>query len=366
MPLLQDLSKLARSVNPSLAGRGRAKPRALKIVVVGAGAIGGSVGAWLSERHDNVWLHDLPAVNLRLRRQGLTVYLQGHRAEAPAVPVRVLDDLAGAADADVLVLAVKTYGLDALAARVRERLGDRALVVGLQNGLANQQILPRYFSRVIYGVISYNAWLDPDGAIGYQKKGPLHLGTRHNELPAELAEVTRLFDQGVPTHATDRIADAAHCKLVVNLTNSLTTLVGLNFRPISDEALFQRLLTRQLYEGVRVLKAAGVREVRLGGMPPWALMIAGATLPRALTRGLFRRNVKKMVVSSMAQDVLTRHAADTELETINGYLVGLARRHGVATPVNDAILAMCRREFARGSFQPLDVTEVWREVEKAR
>jgi len=218
---------------------------------------------------------------------------------------------------------------------------------------------------VVYGVISYNAWIDADGAIGFQKPGPLHLGTRHQELADELAELTRLFAQGVETHACERITDAAHCKLVINLTNSLTTLIGLSYRPISDEALFQRLLTTQLYEGVTVLRAAGVREVRLGGMPPWSLLIAGATLPRALTRGMFRRNVKKMVVSSMAQDVMGRGGAQTELETLNGYLLALARRHDVSTPVNDAIYALCTREFARPEFAPLDVAEVWRQVRGA-
>jgi len=366
MNLVSDVKKLVSSIDPSLAsGRGRAKPRALKVVMVGAGAIGGTVGAWIAARYDNLWFFDLPEVAARLRRDGLTTYPQGHREQAETVRVRVLDTLDQARDADVVVLCVKNYSLERLAALVRERLGDRAVIVGLQNGLANQAILPRYFSRVIYGVISYNAWLDPDGAIGWQKKGPLHLGTRHNELQDELAEVTRLFSSGVETHATDAIGDAAHCKLVINLTNSLTTLVGLNVRPISDEALFQKLLTSQLYEGVRVLKAAGVRETRLGGMPPWALMYAGATLPRALTRGLFRRNVKKMVMSSMAQDVLTRHGSDTELETINAYLLDLARRHGVATPFNDAIYAMCEREFARPDFAPLDVADVWREVARA-
>jgi 2-dehydropantoate 2-reductase len=363
MAILNDVRKLAGSIDLSLtAGRGRAKPRALKIVMLGAGAIGGSVAAWISERYDNLHVLDLPEVNARLRRDGLTTYLQGHRDEATTVRVRVLDDLDHAADADVLVLCVKNYSLDAIARKVRERLGDRALIVGLQNGVANQAILPKYFSRVIYGVISYNAWLDPDGAIGYQKKGPLHLGTRHNELQDELAEVTRLFSSGVETHATDAIGDAAHCKLVINLTNSLTTLVGLNFRPISDEALFQKLLTNQLHEGVQIVKAAGYRESRLGGMPPWALMTAGAKLPRLFTKAMFRRNVKKMVVSSMAQDVLTRHGTQTELETINAYLLGLARRHGVTTPYNDAIYALCTREFARPDFAPLDVTEVWREV----
>lgn len=363
MAMLRDFRKLASSVDWSLAsGRSRAQPRRLKIVMMGVGAIGGSVGAWLAQHYDNVHFLDLPEVNARLRRDGLTVYPQGRRDEARTVAVRVIDDLCEAADADVVVLGVKNYNLDTIARMVRDRLGDRVLIVGMQNGMANQSILPKYFSRVIYCVVSYNAWIDHDHAIGYQKKGPLHLGTRHNELQDELAEVTRIFNLGVETHATEAIADAAHCKLVINLTNSLTTLVGLNFRPISDEGLFQKLLTTMLDEGVQAVKAAGYKESRLGGMPPWILMKAGARLPHALTRGMFRRNVKKMVVSSMAQDVIARGNKDSELETINGYLLDLAHRHGVSVPYNQAIYDLCKREFARAPFTPLDVAEVHREV----
>lgn len=366
MPILNDVKKLAASIDlSSLSGRGRAKPRSLKIVMLGAGAIGGSVGAWIAEKYDNIYFLDLPEVNARLRREGLSVYTQGRREAAQRIPVRVIDDLSEAPDADIVVLGVKSYSLDKIAQLVRDKLGDRPLIVAMQNGLANQAILPKYFSRVIYCVISYNAWLDADGAIGYQKKGPLHLGTRHNELQDELREVTRIFNLGLETHATDAIGDAAHCKLVINLTNSLTTLIGLNFRPISNEALFQKLLTNLLYEGVQVVKAAGYKESRLGGMPPWAVVRAGAQLPRAVTKGMFARNVKKMVISSMAQDVIARGGSQSELETLNAYILDLARRYGVKTPYNDVIYAMCKREFAKPDFAPLDVREVWQEVERA-
>jgi hypothetical protein len=56
----------------------------------------------------------------------------------------------------------------------------------------------------------------------------------------------------------------------------------------------------------------------------------------------------------MAQDVIQRKNSQSELESINGYFVGLAEKVGVYAPYNKAIYELCRREFARPSFHPLD------------
>ena len=359
MSVLERTRKLVASIDRDVLRGGRRKQvKHLKVVVAGAGVIGGAVAAWISENYDNLFVVDLPEVAARLRRDGVTTYPEGRPDLAQHVPLQVLPDFEAARDADVVVLGVKNYHLDAAARQLREAAGDGPLVMGMQNGAANQEILPRYFSKTAYGVISFNAWTDEQGRIGYQQKGPLHIGTRYNELRAELDEIADVFNLGVETHVTDRLADAVHAKLVLNLTNSLTTLMGLGVRPIEDEALFQRLLTNLLAEGVAIVKAAGYRESRLGGMPPWLKIQAGAVLPRFLTAGMFRRNAKKMVMSSMAQDVIQHGRADTELETINGYLLSLADRHGLAVPYNRAVYVLCREHFARDDFTPLSLSAI--------
>ncbi len=335
----------------------------LRVLVVGAGAIGATVGGWLAAEKNEVRFYDRGAVAERLRARGLELYWQERPHERQRISVEVVSSLADAGEVDIAVLAVKTYSLAAVAEEVRRALGDEPVIVALQNGVRNQEILPQFFSKVLFGVVSYNAWVDEPGVVGYQKKGPLHLGALKPELQGELEVVCRYLSLGVPTHPTRRLRDATHCKLVINLANSLTTLVGHTVRPIDDPQLFQWLLTNLTYEGVRVVKAAGVREVRLGGMPSWKLMWAAARLPPFLTRRAFAKNVRKMVLSSMAQDVLGRQSSATELDDINGYLLSLAAKHGVAAPFNHAVYELCQREFAKADFQPLPLAEV---AERAR
>ncbi len=334
----------------------------MKIVFFGAGAIGQSVGGWIAPHHGNVYFLDRGEVAKIMKEKGISLFEQNKQDQKTSVRVKVIDDIGEAADADVIVIGVKNFSLDAVAKAVREKAGDRPVIIAMQNGVENQAILPKYFSKVIYCVIGYNAWFDQPGVVGYQKKGPLVFGTKDNELMEEMREIAGIFNRGVETVVVDHLQDAAHSKVIINLTNSLTTLIGHGFRPVSDEKLFQKLLTNLLYEGTRIATAAGYHECKIGGMPPWLLMKLGATLPQFLTRPMFRKNARKMVMSSMAQDIIQRGGHDSELETINGYMVGLAEKHNIDAPYNRAIYELCRREFAKKKFEPMDIRDVWAAV----
>jgi 2-dehydropantoate 2-reductase len=117
-------------------------------------------------------------------------------------------------------------------------------------------------------------------------------------------------------------------------------------------------------KGVRIVKAAGYKECKLGGMPSWALIAIGAKLPQLFTRGMFRRNVAKMVMSSMSQDILQRGGTESELDSLTGYILSLADKSGVKAPFNRTIYELSHERFGRPDFRPLDVLEVWARVQE--
>jgi 2-dehydropantoate 2-reductase len=330
------------------------------VVVFGAGAVGATVGGWLAEKHPDVWLVDLPPLVERLRAGGLTLYLGGEKERAATVKVKATSDLSEVGKPDLVIVAVKTYSLDKVCALLKDKLGD-VLLLALQNGVDNQTIVPKHFPRSLFGVVSYNAWIDEPGVVGYQKKGPLVLGTPDGSLGTEAKEAAALLSRGVETVVTDHFQDAAYSKMVINLTNSLQALIGHPLTPIENRALFQNVLTHLVWEGVQIVRAAGHRECRLGGMPSWKLMWAAANLPPFLTRGAFEKNVKKMVMSSMAQDVLQRGGADSELETLNGHFIQMADKHHLKVPYNRAVYSLCKERFGKG-LPPLGIEAVWSAV----
>ena len=252
---------------------------------------------------------DVGEIAAAMRDFGVTVYEIGNPERTRrTVKVHVAERLSDGRDVDIVVLAVKNYSLEDVARKTREELGDRPIVVSMANGRDNQDILPRYFSRAIYCVVGYNARRDKPVVVGYQKKGPLLIGTPDNSLPAELRLVQGTLVPGCPTEIVDRLQDVVHTKIVMNLTNALDALVGQGFQPISNFPVYQHLLSQTLWEGVQVVQAAGYREHRISGMPSFALLHLSALLPGWATRPLFRLKLRTMVMASMTQDVALRGA----------------------------------------------------------
>jgi 2-dehydropantoate 2-reductase len=337
-----------------------------KILFIGPGAIGASVAAWLAEHYPSVFIMGHGASQAALRQNGITTYAFAAPDQTRrTVRVATVDRPGDVADADIVVLAVKNYSLEEVARQVRDELGDRPIAVSMANGIDNQRIVPKFFSRAIYCVVGYNARRDQPVVVGYQRKGPLLIGTSDNTLGDELRLVQSILARGCPTEITDRLQDAVHTKIVFNLTNALDALVGRGAKPLSSPAIYQTLLTQTLWEGVRVIRAAGYREHRIGGFPPFALLHLVATVPGWLTRPLFKRELRAMAMSSMTQDVVLRGAHDTELESITGYIVRLAAEHGVPAPYNGAIYRLGREKFRPG-FEPLSCEDVLAAVERER
>jgi 2-dehydropantoate 2-reductase len=337
-----------------------------KILFIGPGAIGASVAAWVADSYPSVFIMGHGETQAALRQNGITTYAFEQPNETRrTVRVAAVDRPGDVGDADIVVLAVKNYSLEAVARQVREELGDRPIVVSMANGIDNQHILPKFFSKVIYGVVGYNARRDEPVVVGYQRKGPLLIGTPDNTLGDELRLVQSILVRGCPTEITNRLQDAVHTKIVINLTNALDALIGRGARPLSNLAVYQQLLSQTLWEGVRIMRAAGYREHRIAGIPPFALLHLVAVLPGWLTRPLFKRELRAMRMSSMTQDVVLRGASDTELESITGYVVRLAAEHGVPAPYNRAIYRLGREKFRPG-FAPLRCEEVLAAVERAR
>ena len=221
-----------------------------KILFVGPGAIGASVAAWVAESYLAVFILGRGETLAALRKNGITTYAFAEPERTRRnVRVATVDRAGDIDDVDIVVLAVKNYSLEAVARQLRAELGDRPIVVSLANGIDNQRILPKFFSKVIYGVVGYNARRDEPVVVGYQRKGPLLIGTPDNSLSDEMRLVQSILARGCPTEIVDRLQDAVHTKIVINLTNALDALVGRGARPLTDLAIYQRSLVADALGG---------------------------------------------------------------------------------------------------------------------
>lgn len=338
-----------------------------KIIIYGAGAIGCTLAAWLSEKHDHTYLLSRGESAKQIRKRGLEIYSSPHpdpihRKGSKIVPIKVIESIDEVENPDVIALAVKNYSLPTIVKSLGGKIKNDTIVIGLQNGLKNQDLLSPIKANVIYGVLAYNSWMDEPGVVGFQQKGGLIIGSSANSKEQELKNVASLFNKGIETFIAKDWRNVAHTKLLINLSNSITTLVGKKFQNTKRPDLLQKIISNMMFEGVNILKAEGIEEERIKGLPSWTLLKASAVLPQLITTPLFRKNLKKMGMSSMAQDIFNRNASDTELDDINGYMLSLADKHRMTAPYNHAVYRLCKEQFGKAGFEGMSVEDVWQEI----
>jgi 2-dehydropantoate 2-reductase len=328
------------------------------VLVVGAGAIGLSITGWIFPHNKNLHLLARGESVNAIRSHGLRLYQIGQEATTAPIPVKVIESLDEVPPPDIIIITVKNYDLDKTAQTLWHQLGNcRPIIASLQNGVENQQILPKYFSKAIYGVVCYNAWRDGVGKVSYVKRGHLIIGTLRSDLRTELQTVEDVFKPGLDCSVTNRLQDAVHCKLAINLINALMALVGFRKRSIESEKILVHMTTRLLEEGIQVLQAAGFKEHYLGSLPSWSDIRIAVDIPESTANPLYDFIVNRVGPTSMTQDVFGGKTT-TELESLNGYMLELARRVGVPMPINQAIYEIAKERFCSG-FRPIEEIDLW-------
>ena len=238
------------------------------VLIYGAGSIGSTIGGWIAQSYVNAYLVARGEHAEIMKQRGLTLYCATSK-QPETIHVNLIDDLSEASSVKVLILTVKNYDVEEAAENISAKLGDETIIVALQNGVENQRTLPKYFSKVIYGVVGYSAGVERPGVIKYQSRGPVYLGTVDNRLKFSIEEICSTFNQSFHAEITPRLQDTVHCKIVLNLTNALFTLAGLNYREISSYNKLATMTSALLNEGIEIITAAGYNEYRMKNYPSW-------------------------------------------------------------------------------------------------
>jgi len=333
----------------------------LTVVIYGIGGIGATLGGWLSQKNDNVYLLSRGKNAKALKSNGLILKnIVSDTTET--IKVNVIEDLNEIQNIDVVVITVKNYDLEEVAKDIFEKLGNNPIVVGLQNGFENQQTLPKYFTKVVYAVVVQSGWIEEPGIIGTRGKGHLTLGTPENKNLEITEKVAKILNLGIPTITTQEFQDAAHSKLIINLSNATFTLISSELK--DDDAIFTlwKIFLNVYLEGVNVVKAAGYKEFRLKGLPSWEVMAMGKNLDKATAINNFGRNLKYSWFNSMAQDMIHRKKNQSELESLTGYLIKLADSLDIKIPYNRTIYKLSKEQFKKVPYQPLPVEVVWEKI----
>ncbi|MFI6422624.1 ketopantoate reductase family protein [Streptomyces sp. NPDC050842] len=291
----------------------------MKILVVGAGATGGYFGALLARSGQDVTFLVRPARAAALRERGLRVV--GRDEEWVLTPRLVTaDELTG--PYDLVLLSVKSTGLDRAVEDIAPAVGPDTALVPLLNGLAHIDVLNARFgaSAVLGGVAKVVTTLDDTGDI--RRLAPLaHLafGEQDGTVSPRVEKIRAVLDAaGIDAPVPERVMTAMWHKWVFITTfGAVTSLMRGTVGDVYDTPGGPALGPAVLDEAAAVAAAAGhpVPEAE-----------------RAATLAVVSASGSRMV-PSLYRDLTA--GQPTEVEHLFGDLTDRARAFGVATPLLD-------------------------------
>lgn len=333
------------------------------IVIYGAGAMGITLAVWLTNNGNKVSLLTRPGKADQLRQKNISL-IEGDKVISESSEINIIDQLDPEVAIDCLIITVKNFHLEQVCKDISQVIGRDTLVLGLQNGVANQEILPRYFTNVIYAIINYNAWLvdadknENDMRWQVNINGPIVLGTANHQLVQKTHFLVSLFSNFISCHYSQDFKDDSHAKLIANLSNAVTTVIGNSHHQPESLKPLQKIFTRLTYEAVQTLKAAGIKESKVSLLPSWALINLSIYVPAMVTRPIFRKKLALIGSTSMASDILSKGDGISELDSINGYLVGLASQFQVQAPYSKKLYQLCQKNFSQTPFKAITAQQL--------
>jgi 2-dehydropantoate 2-reductase len=296
----------------------------MRIVVLGAGAVGGYFGARLAAAGEDVSFIARGAHAEAMRRDGLRVLSEGGDILLP--DVRVLDDPANAGVADIVLVAVKMYDLADAAARLGSLVSMETAVVPFQNGVEASLILQKRLGRrpVCGGVVYIGGHIEAPGVIRHQGRmarlvfGELD-GSRSWRLEALAAACEAA---GIEALLSERVQVEQWKKFVFLAPFAgITCLIRGPVGAVRDDPAAWARFEALVRETVAVGRAQGV---------PLPDDIVEERL--ALVRGL-----PPAMRSSMLADL--EAGRRLELDWLTGAVVRLGRSAGIAVPASEEVLA---------------------------
>ena len=318
----------------------------MRYVILGAGAVGATIGGRLAEVGHAVTLVGRGEHAAVVKRDGLLLAMPDRTVHLP-VPMVTMAELRLAAD-DVLFLGVKSQDtahlLGQLAAVPVDGDASDLPVFCAQNGVANEGAVLRHFARV-YGVcVNIPATHLEPGVVeapATPVSGILQLG-RYPAGTDDLASTVAadLRRSGFLAEIRADVMAWKRAKLLSNLANALQVLCvgGFEWRASGDDVT-GAVMARMRAEARACFGAAG-----------WTVTDAEQFRADANAFQMAAVNGQLRGGGSTWQSV-ERGLPSVETDYLNGEIVRLGRLHGVPTPVNAAIQA-AMREITRRSRQP--------------
>jgi 2-dehydropantoate 2-reductase len=326
----------------------------MRIAIIGAGAIGSVIGGLLSKAGEDIILvgrkPHIDAINqngLILEGGPGTIVIKVKAAEN-------LDFKPGLA-----LLTVKAQHVVSSVTETQQFLSGTQ-VVTMQNGVQSDDQAAGLLGKknIISSVVAFNGQFLEPGKVSYSipfSKTALLIGEPFGNKGNRLQTLSALLNKAIGTDISEDIRAAHWTKLIWNLQTAVPAITGLSYQDSYQYPEVRELTISLLKEGLKVIKAAGIKTANVPGFPIEPIeAMARESLPTAssLLKKIAESLGKVPVLGSTLQSI--KRGTSTEVDYLNGEIVNIGKKNGIPTPVNSLVVGLVHQIETTRKFLTID------------
>jgi 2-dehydropantoate 2-reductase len=320
-----------------------------KLAVLGAGAIGSTIGAYLTRAGCDITLIDLwPAHVEAMQQSGLKVSAQDEEFTVKVKAVHLADVCALRCQFDAVLLSVKSYDSVWATTFIAPYLTPAGVLVSAQNGINEDLVAPVIgYTRTLGCVVTIGAGLYEPGHVtrtSAPTRPSFAVGELNGMMTPRIQELVTVLMPAGPAHATANLWGDRWAKLTVNsMANALAGITGMGSAALRRAPESFPICLQIACEALTVAQTLGVQVEPVGGIPAQRYLEAARGVGREELRAQWVEAGQGLGAGrpSLLQDVLKNRR--TEVDYLNGYVVRKGREVGVPTPMNEAIVGLTKR-----------------------
>jgi len=292
----------------------------MNIVIIGAGAIGSLFGALLL-KNNNVWLIGRKSHISAIKKSGLVIEDKTQlnvkiNAEESVDRITSFPDL--------LILTVKSYDTESAILDARKIISKDTIVLSLQNGLDSVDKIKKFVdcNKIIAGVTTHGAFFYKPGFIKHTGKGTTILGELNGQKTKRIVNIVDTFNGiGIETIVSKNIIRDLWTKAIVNSSiNPLTTFFQCKNGYLLKNPILEKLVEKVCMESTNIANTDGLN------------LTYNEMFEK--TKEVIRNTSENQ--SSMLQSF--KKGKKTEIESINGKLVEIGRKHDIDVSLNEMLI----------------------------
>ncbi len=318
------------------------------IAIIGAGAIGSVVAAYLTKAGINVLLVGRQDQVDAISQSGLSI-IKTDGKETVNVPAATKLSR----EYDLVIFTVKTQDIEAAYQSNHDFLPPSTNILTTQNGVQADNLLSTHFEpeKIISSIVMFGATYVKPGEVTYNFPGDWIIGKPFGVNDLRVTEVEQILQKAFKIVLTSEITGMKWLKLFVNFNNCIPALIGKSMQETFADMDLCRLSILLLREGVDIVDKAGLNLVSLPQFP--VDRVRGlVSLPIEQAAGIINKTLttlsKEPLYGSILQSILRKKTS--EIDFINGEVTHLAKSMGMSSPLNRKVVDLVHQVERTGKF----------------